>query len=41
MPHELRSAEISFGFVTVQAGIHSAIEQQDTHFDRHCAAAKL
>ena len=40
MPHELKSAEISFGFVTALVGIHSAIHQQDTHFHQHYAAAK-
>lgn len=31
MPRKLETAEISFGLVTVQVGVYSAIDEQDIH----------
>lgn len=38
MPRKLETAQISFGLVTVQVGIYSAIDEQDIHFNQLHAA---
>ena len=41
MAHQLETAHISFGLVTIPVGIYSAIEEQDLHFHQLHALAEV